>query len=225
MSVIEKYDENLYIISDGDNLFVRSFLITGESKNILIDTGITADGVMKEIQKISSAPVEVYLTHGDIDHTGGLVNFRECYINPEDEHMINIDIDKHPVNDGDIVEAGGYCFEVISVPGHTYGSIVFLDKKRRLMLSGDMVQQNSCIYMFGQERNLKLYIESMDKLLGYRDSISTILPSHGDIPVGFEAIENCRKGAEALLDGKIDGEPHPFLPCRVYKGENVGFFY
>lgn len=225
MSVIEKYDDNLYIISDGDNLFVRSFLITGESKNILIDTGITADGVFKEIQKISSAPVEVYLTHGDVDHIGGLGIFRECYVNPKDEHMINIDIDKYPVNDGDIVEAGGFCFEVISVPGHTYGSIVFLDKNRKLMICGDMVQQNSYIYMFGSERNMQLYIESMDKLLGYRDYISTILSSHGELSVGFEAIEDCKKEAEALLAGKIDSEPHPFLPCRIYKGENVGFFY
>ena len=79
--------------------------------------------------------------------------------------------------------------------------------------------------MFGQERNIQLYIESMDKLLGYRDYISTILPSHGELPVGFEAIEDCKKEAEELLAGKIDGEPHPFLPCRIYKGENVGFFY
>ena len=157
MSVIEKYDDNLYIISDGDNLFVRSFLITGDSKNILIDTGITADGVFKEIQKISSAPVEVYLTHGDVDHIGGLDNFRECYVNPKDEHMINIDIDRYPVNDGDIVEAGGYCFEVISVPGHTYGSIVFLDKNRKLMICGDMVQQNSYIYVWTGEEYTALY--------------------------------------------------------------------
>lgn len=39
MSVTKKYDENLYIISDGDDLFVRAFLITGEDKNLLIDTG------------------------------------------------------------------------------------------------------------------------------------------------------------------------------------------
>ena len=126
----------------------------------MIDTGITADGVFKEIQKISSAPVEVYLTHGDIDHIGGLENFRECYINPEDEHMINIDIDKHPVNDGDIVEAGGYCFEVISVPGHTYGSIVFLDKKRKLMLSGDNGFSRTVVYICSDRREILSFILS-----------------------------------------------------------------
>ncbi len=37
MSVIEKYDENLYIISDGDNLFVRAFLSYHRRKQEYID--------------------------------------------------------------------------------------------------------------------------------------------------------------------------------------------
>lgn len=225
MSVTKKYDENLYIISDGDDLFVRAFLITGEDKNLLIDTGISPDGVFDEIRKISGKPVDVYLTHGDIDHAGGLGKFNSCHMHPADMHMINTSLDMQPVKEGDIVEAGGYSFEIISVPGHTNGSIAFFDKSKGILISGDTVQQNNAVFMFGTERNPQLYISSLKKLLEYKDQISVILPSHGDLPLSASAVENCKNDAEMLFEGNPEGEPHPFMPCRIFKGRTVTFFY
>lgn len=225
MSVAEKFAENLYIISDGEDLFVRAFLITGVDRNLLIDTGVSADGVFDEIKKISNKPIDVYLTHGDIDHIGGLGKFSSCHIHQSDMHMINTDLDMQPVNEGDIVEAGGYSFEIISVPGHTNGSIAFLDKSKGILISGDTIQQNSAVFMFGRERNPRLYIRSLSKLLEYKDQISVILPSHGDLPLSASAVENCKKDAEMLFEGDPEGEPHPFMPCRIFKGRTVTFFY
>ena len=43
-----------------------------------------------------------------------------------------------PVKDGDIIDlGGGYEVEVFDLGGHTPGSVVYLDKKRKIALCGD----------------------------------------------------------------------------------------
>ena len=92
---------------------------------------MTRNGVYDEVKKISADPTEVYLTHGDIDHAGGLEQFGECHVHPADIHMIGSGIRTIPVNEGDKVSVGSFCFEVIEIPGHTNGSIAFFDKEMR----------------------------------------------------------------------------------------------
>ena len=40
---------------------------------------------------------------------------------------------------GDILEIGGFSFEVIHVPGHSMGSIALFDKENKVLISGDTV--------------------------------------------------------------------------------------
>ena len=69
-----------------------------------------------------------------------------------------------------MIEIGDYCFEVIEIPGHTYGSIAFLDIQKKLLIVGDTVQLGP-IYMFDEHRNLDLYIHSLEKLNTYQLSL------------------------------------------------------
>lgn len=80
---------------------------------------------------------------------------------------MNDDIKLNELKEGDIIDVGGYEFEVIHFPGHTKGSIGLLDKKSGILISGDIVNSVGPIYMFGPERNLELYIEGLKKLLTY----------------------------------------------------------
>ena len=225
MSVTEKITDSIYMISDGEDLFVRAFLITGEGRNILIDTGVTRNGVYDEVKKISADPTEVYLTHGDIDHAGGLEQFGECHVHQADIHMIGSGIRTIPVNEGDKVSVGSFCFEVIEIPGHTNGSIAFFDKEKGLLISGDTVQRNGVVFMFGKERDPEKYLSSLKKLSGYTKDINIILPSHGELPLAASAVEDCINDAFTLFRGNADGAQHPFMPCRVFKGKTVSFYY
>ena len=64
--------ENFYILDDGR---VRQFLMKGDDEALLIDTGFEDSHVYEAVRKITDLPVRVILTHGDVDHTGGLKDF------------------------------------------------------------------------------------------------------------------------------------------------------
>ena len=176
------------------------------------------------VKSITKHPVKVVMTHGDPDHAGGLKDFGKCYLHKGDWPLISEGIQLEPLKEGDIFKCGGYTLEAIEIPGHTYGSMAFADWEKKLLLPGDSVQKAGPIYMFGEHRNLDLYIESQRKLLGLQDKIETILPCHHEYPIDPGFIEKNLLDAEALRRGELEGEKHPFMPCYSYKGRWTEFY-
>ena len=70
------FRENFYILEDDR---VRQFLLVEPDRALLIDTGFPDSDVAGAVRAITDAPVTVILTHGDMDHTGGLSAFGSCY--------------------------------------------------------------------------------------------------------------------------------------------------
>ena len=200
--------DNFYIFDDGH---VRQFLITGEDEALLIDTGFEDSHVYEAVRKITDLPVRVILTHGDVDHAGGLKDFGKCCLHKADWHLVKGDIEHR--------------FETIEIPGHTYGSVAFIDREKKLLLPGDSVQKAGPIFMFGSHRNLDLYIESQKKMCTLSEQVETILPCHHEYPIGPECIGRNLEDALALKNGELAGEKHPYLPCYSYKGKWTEFYY
>ena len=86
---VTEYAKDLYILDDGQ---VREFLIIGRNEAILIDTGFPETKIINEVQKLTSFPLKVLLTHGDGDHCGGLDSFQECYVHQGDKGLIKTTI-------------------------------------------------------------------------------------------------------------------------------------
>lgn len=221
MTETRKFGENFYILDDGR---VRQFLITGPKEALLIDTGFPDSGVYQAVKAITDKPVKVVLTHGDWDHTGGLGQFRECWLHPRDWHLVEGDVTLHPLQDGDVFTCGGYRLEVMEIPGHTYGSVAFFDRERKLLLPGDSVQKEGPIYLFGAHRNVGLYVESERKLLDRAAEFETILPCHHACPIGPEWIGRNLEDAVALKAGQLPSAPEPGMPCRTYRGRWTQFY-
>lgn len=220
---VTKYEENFYIL---DNGMVREFLFTGSDDAVLVDTGIGDESVKKIADTLTNKPIKVVLTHGDTDHTGGLGDFTECWINKADKPMLKQKLTVHELNEGDIIKAGSFKFEVIEIPGHTYGSICLLDRDKKLLIAGDTIQKNNPVFMYGEQRNIDLYIKSLEKLSALTDSIDTIIPCHGDYPFGSEYITYCLNDARSLKNGTLPvvGQ-HPFAHKDIYKGRYCSFLY
>lgn len=60
------------------------FLLEGEDKALLIDTGTGVFDLPAVLRRYTDKPLQTVLTHGHIDHAGGIGWFPKVYLHPED---------------------------------------------------------------------------------------------------------------------------------------------
>ena len=224
---IIKIDESTWRIEDGH---VRFFLLAGDKKALLIDSGMQVHNAREIAEGLVSLPVELLNTHGDMDHVGSNDEFDFFYMNlAEASNYYNTQKKTGtivPVTDGDIIDLGGRELEIITLPGHTPGSISVLDKRNRVLISGDSIQDGN-IFMFGVQREMHAYILSLEKLGKYRDRFDVIYPSHGSFPVKPEIIDALHEGAARVLAAEVEGSDVEFHGMKIkrYDVGAAGFLY
>ena len=185
---------------------VRFFLLAGNQKALLVDSGMQTRNAKEIAQSLTDLPLELINTHLDRDHTGSNDVFSSIYVHPSE--CVNhsgkpyLPEEIKPVWDGDEIDLGGRKLLVIALPGHTPGSIALLDETERFLIGGDAIQDGA-IFMFGPYRNLCAYCHSLDRLNRYLDRFDVIYPSHGNFPVTKDILPKLRKGAEAILQGEL----------------------
>lgn len=213
----------LYALEDGR---VRQFLVLGGERALLFDAGFADSGVLETVRSLTDQPIDVVMTHGDRDHSGGLADFGSCRMNAGDWPLVkNGSIALVPLDEGEIVACGDYRFRVIAIPGHSAGSLAFYDEVKGILLAGDSVQSGGPIFMFGGHRDLDAYIASLEKLERLIPADVTVLPCHSACPIDAGFIARDLADARALRDGKLTSDAHPALPCRVYHGEATDFLF
>ncbi len=189
---------------------VRFFLLTGTEKALLIDSGMSVQNARDIASGLTDLPLSLLNTHADRDHIGSNVQFDRCYMHPDEENHYRRSGGTGeiiPVREGDLLDLGGRQLKIIHLPGHTAGSIAVLDVSGRVLISGDPIQQNGRIFMFGDHRNMDNYIRSLDHLLKYKDEFDEIWPSHADIPISPNMILKLRDGAMEIISGQVQGAP------------------
>lgn len=192
---------------------VRFFLLTGADRALLIDSGMEVRNAREIARSLTNLPLSLLNTHADPDHIGSNGEFEEFYMSPA-EAFCYYKLSKGsgkliPVWEGEVLELGGRPLEIINIPGHTPGSIGVLDRNRRVLYSGDPVQDGN-IFMFGIHREIHAYMESLKRLETMKDKFDVLYPSHGTFPVYPELIRQLYKGAAKVLAGKVAGLPAEF---------------
>lgn len=229
MDNIKKISEHFWIIEENG---VRSFLFEGAERAMLVDTGFGTLQLRGIVAGLTDLPVFVVNTHTDKDHTGCNKDFEPVYIHPaEMEHYKNSLPEGccmegvRPLWDGDIIDLGYWKFEVILTPGHTPGSIMLLEREKRMLISGDTIQ-NGDIFMFGSGRNIQAFQSSLEKMTGMSDAFDSIWPSHGSYPLTADIIPGILRGTRDLVAGKLAEQEPPWpMPCKKYVCDVVSFLY
>jgi glyoxylase-like metal-dependent hydrolase (beta-lactamase superfamily II) len=211
---IIKINENSWRIEDSG---VRFFLLTGTDRALLVDTGRNIDNAREIAESLTTLPVMLVNTHADGDHVAGNGKFDAFYMHPDEEPNYRRGDRKGtilPIREGDVLDPGGRPLEVIHLPGHTPGSIALLDRKNRVLISGDPIQDGR-IFMFGRFRNMPDYIRSLEHLRAWDGQFDEIWPSHASFPVFPDLIEKLHDGAQAVLDGSAAGRPGEIYGNRI----------
>lgn len=188
---------------------VRFFLLAGTERALLVDSGRSVHNARDIAGSLTDLPIGLLNTHGDMDHVGSNAQFDAFYMHPDEEENFRRG-DRGgkilPVREGDVIDLGKRELEIIHLPGHTPGSIALLDRSRRVLISGDPIQDGQ-IFMFGRFRNMEKYFQSLEHLQTWRGRFDAIWPSHGSIPVSPELIDKLHDCAIRVLEGSVKGQP------------------
>ena len=211
---IIQINRNTWRIEDNG---VRFFLLTGEKRALLVDSGRDVRNAREIAEQLTDLPLSLINTHADGDHVACNGQFDSFYMHPAEEPNYrrgNRPGTILPIQEGDVLDLGGRALEIIHLPGHTSGSIALLDTANRVLISGDPIQDGR-IFMFGPFRNMENYIRSLEHLQNWAGRFDEIWPSHASIPVSPDLIGKLHDGAQDVLAGKVSGSPEELCGKKI----------
>ncbi len=164
------------------------------------DTGIASSEVYLVSKPLSNALLTcLYLNPCLADGTDFPRNF-----NPEAYEIIS-PAPTRILAEGDAVDLGERELRVMETPGHTRGSLSFLDSRTASLFCGDLVYDGT-LYAHFNDSDLAACQTSVERLCDIQDRISRIYPCHNDpaLPLGF--LTTCRDILTAVAGGKTRGK-------------------
>lgn len=211
------------ILSSGD----YHYLLAGDSEAIAIDTGYGAGNLREYLESLCGLPVKsVINTHDHFDHTANNCYFDSVYMAFETVPLATrpfpsfkgVDFPRNyntrVVTDGDIIPLPGRELEIIRIPDHSAGSIAILDRKERLLFSGDEFMP------FGKWLNgtAESFLRNMEKLMAHRHEFDRLCGGPGVMDA--EEADIHYEAARLMLSGKV-GEDNPPRPAFVVQNEII----
>ena len=83
------------------------------------------------------------------------------------------------VAEGDLLHVGSLCFEVIQTPGHSKGSLCFLERNEKILLSGDTLFAGAIGRTDHPGGDYDVLMRSIFEKLLMLDGDTRVLPGHG----------------------------------------------
>lgn len=198
-----------------------SYLAVGDERGVLIDTGYATEDIQAFVQTLSDKPVRwAANTHGHFDHTGGNGWFDLAYMSAQAAEIAKIPYPSkvelvyplgYPikiVGDGDTIDLGDRVLEVIEIPAHAHSSVAFLDRKQRILFTGDEVADFVMLYWQQDEPQptVQRCAVNLEKLVMLRGEFDHICCGHGERLMDGSLVEDCLENTRQILSG-IEGAP------------------
>lgn len=211
-----------------------SYLLVGSIQGVVIDTGYASENIQEYAQSLTDKSVEIAAnTHGHFDHTGGNGWFKCAFMSAKALEIakipypskvdLNLPLD-YPVTivgDGDIIDLGDRTLEVFEIPAHAPSSIAFLDRRERILFSGDEIAERVMLIWQQDEPQptVEQYVANLEKLMRYRGEFAYIASGHADELQDASLIEDCLENARRIING--EAESRPLDPHPVESGEDA----
>ena len=243
---IEKLNDQTWFIEEYDRTAsAYMYLLTGSEKALLIDTGFGTIPLKKVCEELTDLPVTVVLTHGHVDHIGGTGAFEDVWLAEEDAELYKAHSKEEvrriftkdillPVKEtcsyfsGEMVfKLGDRDIHVVKTPGHSVGSVCFLDEKNRWMFTGDTCCKAHVLLQMEYAAPMQVYRESLEKLISMESLYDITWPGHHSKPVEKQVIHDFLVAVDGILDGTMAGVTVelPMGNARLLEYGEIGIEY
>jgi glyoxylase-like metal-dependent hydrolase (beta-lactamase superfamily II) len=199
------------------------YLIRGETKNALIDSGTAANfrRLARQLQGLGLSATDIHfviLTHEHFDHIGATTFFDTAVIAAHTLAANKIELQDEFVTlhkernmpskgfyahlwleDGISIDLGNYKLRVVHTPGHTSGCICLYETKESLLFSGDTVFAGGLLSEIAGSGNISDYVSSLHRLSNLK--VKALYPGHGRISaIPEEDIHQAAEYARTLME-------------------------
>ena len=203
------------IESDGD----YSYLIEGDKEALAIDTGYGAGNIRAYLRTLTRKPVRhVANTHFHFDHTANNSYFDRAYMSAGTAEKATTpfpsfagiifprNYPKVIIGDGYVFHLGGRDIEALIISNHTLGGTAYLDRKARILFSGDEIMpRNEPINV-----SVAQFAANMRKLETHRREFDRVAGGPGIFDVTY--VDRYLAAADSVLSGHEGERPQPRPP-------------
>jgi glyoxylase-like metal-dependent hydrolase (beta-lactamase superfamily II) len=196
--VSKPFDENSYIVWRSDR-----------AEALVIDPGLEPHLILNFLRERSLTPALLLNTHGHADHIGGNATLKQAFpetplvIGVHEAHLLTdvnanlsapfgLPIVSPPadrlVREGDVVEGAGIRLEVLEVPGHSPGHVVYLYRDVPCLLFGGDVLFRGGIGRYDLPgSDGRLLLDGIRQKVFTLPAATVVYPGHGPVTtVGYE---------------------------------------
>lgn len=185
---------------------------TATGEGVIVDPGGDVERIEAAIDQVKMTPTAIWLTHGHVDHAGGAADIAASRTLPViGPHVADRDwLAQIPViaakygipglkavtpdrflDEGETLTVGRATFDVLHCPGHSAGSVVFVNAEERFALVGDVVFRGSIGRTdFPGGDHATLIASIRDKLFPLGDDLAFVCGHGPGSTIGHERATN-----------------------------------
>jgi hydroxyacylglutathione hydrolase len=215
------------------------YLLEGEERALLIDTGWGAGNLRTFVEKLTDKEIIVANTHFHPDHSAGNGEFEKVLVSqgaemdaPSLHGQGPFDLSKLPypnyekvyIGEGDTIELGGRTIEVLeALPAHSNSSVFFLDRGHRMFFAGDELDPGQVILYdnsnnpdapYDVKERLENFYQNTKRIQDLSSEYDYLLANHNGVVMAKSYTQEFIELVEGIFSGDVTIEDklnHKFI--------------